>query len=99
VKGKGSRDKGARGEREITALLNAAGIPAERIARTGYSTPDVYVLGRFAEVKRREQEVGIKDYQWLEDADILFKRRNNKAWLVTMDLDTFEAIVKGGVTG
>ena len=87
--GKASRDKGARGEREVVALLPGA----TRIARTGYDGPDVEWLGYLCEVKRR-REAWLFDYQQLRDAPILFKRADRQPWLVTMELDTLLDILE-----
>lgn len=50
------RNKGAAGEREVAAILTAAGFPASRNARNGLSAEDVAhaIPGVYLEVKRRE---------------------------------------------
>lgn len=92
--GRGARNKGARGEREIVERLTAAGIPAIKISRSGYTGPDVMVMGEPAEVKRHETTVGIKNYQWLEGVRYLFMRRNKMPWLVVMRLEDFEELAR-----
>ena len=81
--GKSSRDKGARGERELASLLPGA-LKVSGMYRPG---PDIIWLDREVEVKRRRE--GFKfDYRNLENAQLLFKRADRADWLVTMRLDT-----------
>lgn len=85
--GKLSRDKGARTEREIVALHNKIGIPAERVplsGGTGYQANgqdvDIYCDGIDAaplccQVKRLSGDRGTKGIRdALADADVLFLR-------------------------
>lgn len=55
--GAASRAKGATAEREVAAILTAAGFPCERNARNGLSAEDVAhaIPGVYLEVKRKER--------------------------------------------
>ncbi len=89
--GKGSRGKGARGEREVVSRLIEMGVQAEKLSRSGYTGADIVVNGRLGEVKRQES-MSKRDWDWLDQnqgVDFLFKRVNGKEWLVVMDLETF----------
>ncbi len=81
--GAAERRKGARGERELTALLPGA----TKVSRSGYSGHDVEWRGRSVEVKHRET-VPVTPYKWLADAQIVAMRRNRHPWLVCMEIDT-----------
>lgn len=81
--GAASRDKGARGERELVSLL-----PGARKVSTMYKPgEDVEWNGYRIEVKRRRE--GFKfDYRHLQDVELLAKRADREPWLITMRLDT-----------
>ena len=95
----GSRSlrKGADGERELAALLSAAGYECQRGGSLSFGEiPDVLGLpGIHIEVKRVEKlNVGEAMEQAIRDSDrmldgmpALFHRRNRKPWLVTMRLE------------
>lgn len=83
--GKTSRDKGARGERELTALLPGA----KKVSRMYQPGEDVQWLGYRIEAKRRENAFRF-DYKHLRDVQILAKRADREAWLFTM---TFETLI------
>ena len=95
--GKMSQRKGAAGERELAALLSAAGYECQRGGSLSFwEIPDVLGLqGIHIEVKRVEKlNVGEAMEQAIRDSDrmldgmpALFHRRNRKPWLVTMRLE------------
>lgn len=95
--GKSSQRKGAAGERELAALLSAAGYECQRGGSLTFGEiPDVLGLpGIHVEVKRVEKlNVGEAMEQAIRDSDrmldgmpALFHRRNRKPWLVTMRLE------------
>ena len=95
--GKTSQRKGADGERELAALLSAAGYECQRGGSLSFGEiPDVLGLpGIPIEVKRVEKlNVGEAMEQAIRDSDrmldgmpALFHRRNRKPWLVTMRLE------------
>lgn len=94
--GKGSRGKGARGEREIVALLSDLGFDATKLSRSGYTGADVFVAGLLGEVKRQES-MSKRDWEWLDqtgEVELLFKRVNDKPWLVVMSLETFAKVAQ-----
>ena len=95
--GRSSQCKGAAGERELAALLSAAGFECQRGGSLSFGEiPDVLGLpGIHIEVKRVEKlNVGEAMEQAIRDSDrmldgmpALFHRRNRKPWLVTMRLE------------
>ena len=95
--GKTSQRKGAAGERELAALLSAAGYDCQRGGSLSFGEiPDVLGLpGIHIECKRVERlNVGEAMEQAIRDSDkmldgmpALFHRRNRSPWLVTMRLD------------
>lgn len=95
--GKSSQRKGAAGERELAALLSAAGYECQRGGSLSFGeVPDIIGLpGIHIEVKRVEKlNVGEAMEQAIRDSDrmldgmpTLFHRRNRKPWLVTMRLE------------
>ena len=95
--GKTSQRKGADGERELSALLSAAGYECQRGGSLSFGEiPDVLGLpGIHVECKRVERlNVGGAMEQEIRDSDrmldgmpALFHRRNRKPWLVTMRLE------------
>ena len=92
-----SQRKGAAGERELAALLSAAGYECQRGGSLSFGEiPDVLGLpGIHVECKRAERlNVGEAMEQAIRDSDrmldgmpALFHRRNRKPWLVTMRLE------------
>ncbi|MBQ8994531.1 MAG: hypothetical protein IJ091_01825 [Oscillospiraceae bacterium] len=96
-----SREKGARGERELAEKLRQYGYGDARRGqqfRGGEESPDVLGLpGIHIECKRVEK-LNIYDAmdQAKRDAVIsipaVFHRRNNRKWLVTMELEDFMAL-------
>lgn len=95
--GSRSQRKGADGERELAALLSAAGYECQRGGSLSFGeSPDVLGLpGIHIEVKRVEKlNVGEAMEQAIRDSDrmldgmpALFHRRNRKPWLVTMRIE------------
>lgn len=95
--GKSQQRKGAAGERELAALLSAAGYECHRGGSLTFGEiPDVLGLpGVHIECKRVERlNVGEAMEQAIRDSDrmldgmpALFHRRNRKPWLVTMRLE------------
>lgn len=95
--GRSQQRKGAAGERELAALLSAAGYECQRGGSLSFGeVPDVLGLpGIHIEVKRVEKlNVGEAMEQAIRDSDrmldglpALFHRRNRKPWLVTMRME------------
>ena len=95
--GKSQQRKGAAGERELAALLSAAGYECQRGGSLSFGeVPDVLGLpGIHIEVKRVEKlnvveamEQVIRDSdRMLDGLPALFHRRNRKPWLVTMRME------------
>ena len=96
--GKFSRNKGARGERELAAKLRELGIKDAYRSRQycgSASSADVLgIPGIHAEVKRCEQlslykayEQAVRDSSGTEDIPTVFHRRNGKPWLVIMTVE------------
>ena len=84
-----SQRKGASGERELLAILQAHGIPARRNIQRyvgGRNNPDISAeclgLKLHIEVKRRERLN-------LKDATLVIHRTSRQPWLVTFRLDDF----------
>ena len=93
---KNSRRKGADGEREIAKILRDHGYDARRGCqfKGGPDSPDVIGLpGIHIEVKRVES---LNIYNAMDQSccdagpmeiPVVFHRKNNRGWLVTMGLD------------
>ena len=97
-----SQRKGACGEREVLAILQAHGIPASRNIQRyigGRNNPDISAVyeGRklHIEVKRRERlNLSAAVSQAVSDADgkafpLVIHRTNRQPWLITFRLDDF----------
>jgi Holliday junction resolvase len=91
--GRRSRDKGARAERALVRLLQAAGFAAERVPLSGAAhgrfggDVSVPLLGvdRRVEVKARAD--GFRElYRWLDGADLLVVRADRSEPLVVLPL-------------
>jgi len=102
--GKFSRDKGARGEREIVARHLALSVQAERVPLSGACggsfRVDVVIegIGR-CEVKVRASGGGFKTIEtWLADNAALFLRRDRQSPLVVLPWETWEPLLKGKPT-
>ena len=99
--GKFSRDKGARGERDIVARHMALGIHAERVPLSGACggsfAGDVIIEGvGTVEVKCRAGGGGFRTIEkWLADNAALFLRRDRQSPLVILPWETWERLLKG----
>ena len=102
--GKASREKGKRGERELAAELREYGYDARRGQQySGKGGDDVVGLpGIHIECKRVER---LDLYAAMEQATndakdderpVVFHRKNNKEWLVTLGLEDFIRIYGDG---
>lgn len=91
--------KGKRGERELSALLRKHGFEARRGQQYSGTadSPDIVhnMTGFYIECKLRQQ---LNLYDAIkkansekreEDVSLVFHRKNNKPWLVTMDAEEF----------
>ena len=104
---KSQQRRGRGGELEICRILQARGIPAEPGQAVSYgSTPDVTgIPGIHPEVKRVERlnvpeamAQTVRDSEKFHDgAPTLFHRRNRSPWLVTMRLEDWLLLYKGGI--
>ena len=103
---KNPKAKGSAGERELVAILTAAGYPAHRNNQRdvgGYDNPDVSaegLEGYHFEVKRVERlNVGEAMAQAERDAagrvPIVAHRRNRQPWLVTLHLTDWLRMLGG----
>lgn len=107
--GKPSRDKGARGEREVVAALRRYGLRAERTASLQAAAsagepghPDVSLPdfpGLHVEVKRQET---LRLPAWTRQADaaagdgadaVVAYRQSGQPWRVCVELDLFAALL------
>lgn len=97
--GKGVREKGKRGERELVRILREEGIEARRVPLSGsvegYEGDVVLQLGDrqlVGEVKLRKD--GFKSlYRWLKGKDLLFIRSDRHEWLVVMRLEDWASTI------
>ena len=103
MNGRGAKDKGRRGEKELAALLSAYGFKAMRDGKQ-FFLPDGTryhqdikhnIRGFHIECKRRERPEPMK---WLQQAErerqpdetgVVFTRRNREKWIVIMDAEEF----------
>ncbi len=94
-----SRDKGARGEREVVALALAAGLPAQRSWATAQSPDaatracDVLVGALRCQVKLRKAGFGVL-YGALANVDAAFVRADGKRWLAVLPAETLLAMLR-----
>lgn len=101
-----SRRKGAKGELELANLLKEYGFDARRGQQYCGSNGDADVVGLpgvHIECKRVEQlnidkamNQSIRDSKG-DEMPVVMHRRNNMPWKVTMLLDDFLKLYKGGV--
>ena len=101
-----SQRKGADGERELAGLLREYGYEIERGGSLSFGeVPDLTGLpGVHIEVKRVERlnvqeamEQAIRDSERFGDGmPALFHRRNRKPWLVTMRIQDWMELYRGG---
>lgn len=98
--GRASKAKGARIEREIVALHEAAGIPAEKQplsgALGGKYAGDVVVDGVFVtEVKCRANGEGFATLEkWLGSRDMLYLRKDRSEPLVLLPWRTYLVLMQ-----
>ena len=106
-RGKRSRNKGKRGEREVAKILQTAGFPARRTVqyngRPGTAADVVGVPGLHLEVKFIEKE---RIREWYRQAErdatastdnempVVVHRKSREPWLVTLSLANFIKIIK-----
>ncbi len=103
---RGQQRKGRGGELEICRILQAHGIDAQPGQAVSFgSTPDITgVTGIHPEIKRVERlnvpeamNQAIRDSEKFHDGTpCLFHRRNRSPWLVTMRLEDWILLYKGG---
>lgn len=103
--GKASRDKGARGERELAGILNEMGINDAHRGYVQFKQSDlVGIKGIHPEVKRVEKlniheamRQAVKEAEKRNDGKpTVFHRKNRGKWLVTMLLEDWVEIYKKG---
>lgn len=94
--GKHARSKGQRRERELVRLHQDAGVPAEKLSRTGYAGPDVRIADAFlAEVKARASGEGFATIaRWLGDANLLFLMEDRRPPLVVLPWAIYLLLLK-----
>ena len=106
-RGKRSRDKGKRGEREVSKILQTAGFPARRTVqyngRPGTAADVVGIPGLHIEVKLVEKEIIRAWYRQAQrdahaspenEMPVIVHRKSREPWLVTMSLEDFIKIIK-----
>ena len=106
-RGKRSRDKGKRGEREVAKIFQEAGFHARRSVqyngRPGTAADVVGVPGLHLEVKFVEKERIREWYRQAErdataspdkDIPVIVHRKSWDPWLVTLSLGDFIKIIK-----
>lgn len=99
-----SRDKGARGERELASVLRQHGYDCRRGVQYqgGPESPDVVGLPHIHIECKRVEHLNIYDAidqsrrdSGPKDLPAVFHRKNNCDWLVTMRLDDWMRLYKG----
>lgn len=104
--GKSSQRKGRDGERELRDVLQGYGYQVECGEPVSFGTvPDLVGLpGIHIECKRVEKlnipeamRQAVRDSERFRDGmPVLFHRRNRQPWLVTMRLDDWMKVYRGG---
>lgn len=92
MSGRYSRNKGARGEREIVNLLKKYGFDAQRISPMetgGIDKGDVRLGTIRCEVKVGDQVPSFVYTARKAGEEILFLKRDRMGWLVCMDLEEY----------
>ena len=105
--GKASRNKGARGEREVVQLHKTMKVHAERVPLSGAMAyqdnaedVDVYAFGRdeaplVCQVKRQKKDAGWKTLLGqLGEADALFFRTDRGEWHVTLPWASWQRLME-----
>ncbi len=103
--GRGSKNKGKVGEREVAALLQEHGYEARRGQQYsgGGDSPDVVhsIRGLHIEVKRKEKfdlegsMQQARDDSSDADYPVVFHRKSRKTWVVVMDAEDFLHMIQG----
>ncbi len=90
------RSKGARIEREIVYRHHDAGVPCEKISRSGYLGPDLRIANEFlGEVKSRQSGEGFTTLaRWLGTNDVLFLRRDRQVPFVVMPWSIYARLMR-----
>ena len=109
-RGKRSRDKGKRGEREVAKIFRDAGYPARRSVqyngRPGTAADVIGVPGMHLEIKFVEKESVRAWYKQAErDAaaspeqkkPVVVHRKSREPWLVTLSLEDFVRLLEPDV--
>ena len=108
-RGRASREKGKRGEREIAKAFRDAGWDTARrtaqyCGKTGAAADVVGIPGLHIEVKFVERESirawyrqAVRDAQAAgkDDTPVVIHRRTHTPWLVTLSLDDFVKLMTG----
>jgi Holliday junction resolvase len=100
--GRGKRNKGATGERELAALLSDAlgRVVKRNLGQAREGGCDINIQHWNIECKRQEK---IKIYDWMQQAKescaagqspVVAFRKNGKDWLVTMTLNDWIGLVR-----
>ena len=102
-----SRDKGKRGELELAHILQRYGYSARRGQQYSGANGDADVIGLpgiHIEVKRVESlnlykamEQAMNDSDGTGKIPTVFHRKNNKQWLVTMNLNDWIKLYQGEI--
>lgn len=109
TRGKASREKGKRGEREVAGIFRDAGWDTARrtsqyCGKTGDASDITGIPGLHIEVKRVEREAVRQWYGQAErdeqaagkgDIPVVIHRRSDAPWLVTISLRDFIRILRG----
>jgi hypothetical protein len=106
MSGRRSRDKGARGERQLVHLLQTAGFAAERVPLSGAAGGrycgdlSVPLLGVDRTVEAKTRASGFRElYRWLTDRDLLVVRADRREPLVVLPLRFAIEIAKAAERG
>lgn len=91
---KAQRAKGYRVERLIVDMHRDAGIPCEKVSRSGYTGEDLIIADEFrGEVKGRKE--ALKTIQgWIKDCDILIVKPDREQPMVVLPWATYVALIK-----
>lgn len=92
-RGKRSRGKGYRGERELVLKLKELGIDVKRTAHAGNPGDLTISDGSKIEVKNRES-IGNYLWEWQENVQYVAVTKNHKPYLIQMSLEQFAKLVK-----
>ena len=93
--GRKSRAKGVRTEHQVVAWHQDAGIPAEKVSRSGYGGEDLHIGDLKAEVKARANGNGFSTLEkWLGNNDVLFLKRDRQKPMVCLSWSTWIRLVK-----